>query len=91
MILIYKATGTEVKVGDQIITNNGQWVRVTYFRPPHKPSSEGKISIETLDRKSEREFYVSVIGAEWIEREDREEWEDESPQAMGWVGQDGRP
>lgn len=37
-----------------------------YFSHPHKPSSEGKVSLE-----NGMEYYVSVIGAEWIEREDR--------------------
>lgn len=68
MRLIYEATGKEVKVGDIAYTKQGEPVEVEYFAPPHKPSSEGKFSV-----KRGGEFYVSVIGAKWIEREDRGE------------------
>ena len=71
MRLVYKANGTEVKVGDVVTTSRGQKCKVTYFRPPHKPSSEGKVSVRTEGSSFDMEYYVSVIGAEWIEREDR--------------------
>lgn len=64
-----------VKVGDQVVLDtstgdDGTRVKVAYFRPPHKPSSEGKITVEFPDG-SHREFYVSVLGMIWINREDR--------------------
>ena len=71
MKLVYKATGAEVKVGDMVETSTGAKCKVTYFRPPHSPSSEGKISVRFDGTSFDREYYVSVIGAEWIEREDR--------------------
>lgn len=72
MRLVYTATGKEVRVGDRVKTFNGDEVTVTYFRPPHKPSSSGKVSVKSDGRDYSNEYFVSVIGAEWIEREDRE-------------------
>lgn len=66
MKLVYKdRQDVEVKVGDVITMKDGEKGKVAYFSPPHKPSSEGKVSLE-----NGMEYYVSVIGAEWIERED---------------------
>jgi hypothetical protein len=71
MRLIYtNDPGREVKVGDDVeLAHSGQQARVHYFRPPHKPESEGHVTV--LVNGTTREYYVSVIGAEWIEREDR--------------------
>jgi hypothetical protein len=78
MRLVYKATGQPVKRGDFLVkTGEGSLAGeyfVTDFRPPHKPSSEGKITVRLAGKSSaywSGEFYVSVFGAEWIEREDR--------------------
>lgn len=71
MRLIYEETGEEVKVGDKAKTFRGEECTVTYFRPPHKSNSEGKISVRFDGSSFDMEFYVSVIGAKWIEREDR--------------------
>lgn len=72
MRLVYKATGKEVKVGDIATTFRGEKCEVKYFRPPHKPSSEGKVTVQFGEDKFNcMEYYVGVIGAEWIEREDR--------------------
>jgi len=72
MRLVYTATQEPVKAGD-IHKINGETFYVGDFPPPHKPDSEGKVQLKThpydwfgMDR------YVSVIGAEWIEREDRQ-------------------
>ena len=70
MRLVYKATGKEVKVGDIATTFRGEKVTVEYFREPHKPSSEGKVYVKD-ENGFGSEYYVGVIGAEWIEREDR--------------------
>jgi hypothetical protein len=73
MRLVFKETGKEVKVGDVVSLKDGN-ARVNYFREPHKPASEGKITVEWLNGKGgTAEFFVSVVGAEWIEREDRSE------------------
>lgn len=79
MRLVYKDTGMEVKVGDVVPMHDDDertGVRVKYFAKPHKPNSSGKVTISVLYDDSEeeagtREYYVGVIGAEWIEREDR--------------------
>lgn len=71
MRLVYKATGEEVKVGDVVTTFRGKKCEVKYFREPHKPSSEGKVTVKEEGSSFCMEYYVSVIGAEWIEREDR--------------------
>lgn len=69
MKLVYTATGEEVKVGDKVTLSNGVEAEVEYFAKPHKPSSSGKVTVKT--EYYTMEYYVSVIGAEWIEREDR--------------------
>ena len=70
MRLVYKQTGMPVLVGDMARLNDGTEVEITYFRPPHKPASSGKVSVKHASGWTQ-EFYVGVIGAEWIDREDR--------------------
>lgn len=70
MRLVYEKTGKPVSVGDVVQTSREELVMVEYFSKPHKPSSEGKV-IVMFQGGQRREFYVSVIGAAWIEREDR--------------------
>lgn len=70
MKLVYKNTGKEVKVGDEIILSGGEKCKVDYFREPHKSSSEGKVTVQFGENKFNcREYYVSVIGAVWVEEE----------------------
>ena len=70
MRLVYTATQLPVNIGDEgILDAPIRRYTVKYFRPPHKPSSSGNVTIEIDGQMVER--YVSVIGAEWIEREDR--------------------
>jgi len=73
MNLVYKNSGKEVKLHDEVTLRDGEVVEVTYFREPHKSSSEGKVSVchPGGDEFSSMEYYCSVIGAEWINREDR--------------------
>jgi hypothetical protein len=64
--LVNKDTLTEVKVGDQVETNDGEKVTVTWLSPPHKESSQGKVSVRFTGTEDwTREFYASVIGAEY--------------------------
>lgn len=63
--------GQLVKVGDRADMSSGEQVIVRSFREPHKPASEGHVAVKFPGAKMERMYYVSVIGAEWIEREDR--------------------
>lgn len=81
MKLVYKATGLPVALGDTVILlGSGEEARVAHFKPPHKPSSQGHVTVDFPLHKrrranATREYYVSIIGAEWIDREDREpEW-----------------
>lgn len=77
MRLVYKdSTITPVSVGDVVFVpcgtspNGKEAVVVDYFREPSHAGSEGKVCIRWKDGYI-RECYVSIIGAEWIEREDR--------------------
>jgi hypothetical protein len=69
-----KPAQSEVQVGDIIkgLHNSPpeQEYEVTYFREPHSPASSGKVNIRPLGG-SDREVYVTLIGAEWINRRDR--------------------
>ena len=69
MKLIYTDTGKEVRVGDRVELISGL-VTVTHFRPPHKSSSSGKVTVRFPDGSCV-EYYVSVIGAKWVDREDQ--------------------
>lgn len=75
MILVYKDTGHTVQKGDIVDFGEGDYV-VQHFFKPHKPSSEGKVTVYRRFKdpfEYAREFYVSVIGAVWIDREDRQD------------------
>jgi hypothetical protein len=63
--------GDEVKEGDSYTDRDGDVGTITYFRPPHKPSSSGKISVRKPGAQWDSEYYVGVVGAKWINREDR--------------------
>lgn len=66
--------GSIVSPGDWVTTSQGDRMIVGGFNPPHKPSSEGKVWVHPVgNTEHQREYFVSVIGAKWIEREDREE------------------
>lgn len=72
MKLIYTATQQPVAAGDTVTLRDNVKRTVAYFAPPHKPDSEGKVTLKDGDHDHMgREYYVSVIGAEWIGREDR--------------------
>ena len=72
MKLTYTITGKEVQIGDEVKTHSGEVVIVKSFAPPHKPSSEGKVWIRYDGWDSDVERYASVIGAKWVDREDRQ-------------------
>jgi hypothetical protein len=72
MKLTYDKTGEEVKTGD-IVHISGVPHFVYGFNKPHKPASSGKVSVKSMDSEGwGHEYYVSVIGATWIDREDRQ-------------------
>lgn len=70
-----KLVGQEVKVGHTCQTFRGEEAVVDYFRPPTSPSSEGKVVIHEAGERGDyqTEVYVGVIGATWVEREDRDD------------------
>lgn len=76
MKLICKATGEPAVIGQMYAG-----FILKGFRPPHKPSSSGKCW--TADN---REFFVGVLGLEWIDREDRKTPPAESVSASGVGG-----
>lgn len=67
----------EVMVGDKVRVKSESGTEITFkvrgFKPPHKPSSSGKVSVSRVPSKVEEVYYVKVIGAKWIEREDQDE------------------
>lgn len=71
MRLIDKTTRNEINIGDIVSTSKGEQVEVIHFREPHKASSSGKVSVKSVAHGWSQEFFVGVIGAEWIEREDQ--------------------
>lgn len=72
MKLIYERTGEEVKVEDRVKIGKG-WATVKEFTQPHKPSSTGRVYVKMAGQTNGNlsGFFPSVIGAKWIEREDR--------------------
>jgi len=70
MRLVYADTQKEVQVGDEVTDFRGDKCTVLSFKKPHKAASSGHVELRD-DLGQEREYYVTVIGAEWIEREDR--------------------
>jgi hypothetical protein len=64
--LVNKETQAEIKVGDQVETSDGEKVTVTWLSPPHKESSQGKVSVRFTGTDNwSREFYASVIGGKY--------------------------
>jgi hypothetical protein len=65
----FHKAGDLVKEGDVINLESIGRCKVDYFAKPHKPSSSGKVTVKS--GHGTHEFYVGVIHAEWIEREDQ--------------------
>jgi hypothetical protein len=65
MKLYDKQTGKELKPGDMVVSRySREEFILDYLLPPHKPSSEGKISVKYKGGGT-RLFYPSVVGAEY--------------------------
>ena len=74
MRLIYLSNNEEVKQGD-IVEIRGIKHKILDLPPPHKPSSSGHVYVQRFTDTSSRDvnrYYVGVMGAKWIEREDRQ-------------------
>lgn len=70
-----KKAGDPVAVGDTVDGFRGPYI-VEYFAKPHSQSSSGKVAVASIAADGTiapqaHEVYVSIINAEWIEREDR--------------------
>lgn len=75
MRLVYRDNGNEVKIGDIIYLDGDgreedECVKVMSIEKPHKPSSTGRVYVQQSGFSMQRSYFPSVIGAEWIERED---------------------
>jgi len=67
MKLVYTKTQLPVEIGDRVMIGDQEFV-VDHFALPHKPSSSGRLVLRLYGQAEE--YFTSVIGAEWIERED---------------------
>lgn len=70
MRLVYEKTGDPVMAGDLVSSQDGELFRLDFYREPHKPSSTGRVYVTPTAGGCQREFFPSVVGAKWIERED---------------------
>ena len=71
MRLVYQKTHEPVKIGDEVELQGEGRYRVRAIIKPHKPASTGRVYVVD-ENESGCEFFPSVIGAEWIEREDHD-------------------
>lgn len=69
MILVYAATGKEVKIGDKVTGHNGLSGTVYSVEAPHRVGSTGRVHITENDEFS-RSVFPAVIGACWVETEE---------------------
>jgi hypothetical protein len=77
MRLVYEVSGLEVREGDEVLVRDGNTVMVCYIVTPHKPGSTGRVGVvrrplpnEVQGHQMTMEYFPSVIGAVWVERED---------------------
>jgi hypothetical protein len=65
--LIDDETGNEIKVGDIRQTGRkGEDVEITWMQPPHKCSSQGKVSVKYVGESGwTQQFYASVVGGRY--------------------------
>ena len=56
----------DAKIGDRYLDFRGEVHTLKGITKPHKPSSTGRV------QTSRGEYYPSVIGLTWIEREDQQ-------------------
>lgn len=61
-----KATKKLLAVGDVVYTFRGEAGVITGMRPPHHVASSGHVSVRLDGFETEREYYPSVIGAEYF-------------------------
>lgn len=66
MQLINSKTGAKINEGDTVTTTDGKQGILKTARYPHKPSSSGKVFVKFSDTDFCREFFPSVIDAEFV-------------------------
>ena len=74
MRLIYEGTEKAVLVGDKVTLRDGVKAVITYLEKPRHGGSTGRVYVDVIrddGTSSNRGFFPSVVGAEWIEREDQ--------------------
>ena len=65
--LLDKTTGIELIIGDIVHDFRNEPHILVDARPPHKPSSEGFVTLRSMDEKAfTHEYYAWVIDAEWV-------------------------
>lgn len=60
MKLIDTKTNKEVAIGEVVTSFRGEKAVVTGFRPPHKPSSSGRVYVRPLEGEGTREYFPGV-------------------------------
>jgi hypothetical protein len=72
----YSGQYVPVQIGDDVVLGE-RHCRVTGIEPPHHSGSTGRVYVApdgvTPDANNTSSYFPSVIDAEWIEREDRDE------------------
>ena len=75
MELVYESSGESVQIGDLAQTGKGEVVVIQGIEKPRHSASTGRIYVTPkgvkYDGLNSRSYFPSVIGAEWINREDR--------------------
>ena len=71
MKLVYDKTNDEVKTGDLCTLRDGEKASVVRIEKPRHGGSTGRVFVKSNDSDWSQGFFPTVIGATWIEREDR--------------------
>lgn len=71
MQLIDSDTRKPLVLGQSVYLSDGR-AELISWQTPHKPSSTGRVTVRLSDGKT-REYFPSVIGAEFFPRHDQED------------------
>jgi hypothetical protein len=67
MKLVYSNDNEPVRVGDIILTFRNEMYELESMREPHHSGSTGRVYVKPVfGNDSSREFFPSVVGAEWV-------------------------
>ena len=69
MILVDSQTKQPIKIGDKVHTFRGEECTVKGIRKPFHPGSTGRVFVSFHPDEFDREYFPSVINAQWIEDE----------------------